>query len=276
MEKWRHETIDALRAGKKTSCEGCAALQYGIWERNPKVTFFAVGPNFAGGTKCNANCFYCNQNEIIREKSNQVLSNYDVHRIGASIYEDIQEICLADGEPSILPDIDKLFELIDKKGWAVWYNTNGIVYSQKNADILAKNTGSFVACALDSGTRETYKKIKRVDKFDIVVNNMKKYTESGCRVFLKYILIPTVNDNLNDINRFINIVKEVKAEHVTLSQNMSGFVDGVKHADDPDMPESMFMYFTYMVARLKEEGIDWDFQIEFISAHDIQRIEGLR
>ena len=72
------------------------------------------------------------------------------------------------------------------------------------------------------------------------------------------------------------MVEELDVKHVTLSQNLSGYVDGVKHKDDPDMPESMFCLFTYMVARLEEMGIQWDFQIEFISKHDIDRIEKLR
>ena len=41
------------------------------------------------------------------------------------------------------------------------------------------------------------------------------------------------------------------------------------------MPEEMFCLFTYMVARLQEMNVEWDFQIEFVSKHDIERIEKL-
>ncbi len=276
FERWRIETIRKLRNGEKTSCDGCSALHYGFFTKEPKVQVLGVGPNFKGGTKCNCNCFYCNQNEVIREESKQDLYNYDIHRIAGELYPDLENIILADGEPSLLPHLDDLCDLALEKGWSINFNTNGIKYSEKLAKTLAKNRRSNLCVALDSGTAETYERIKRVKTFDLVVDNLHKYLQEGVRIFLKYILIPGINDNLTDINKFIEIAKDVKAEHITLSQNMSGFVDGVKHADDPDMPESMFMYFTYIVARLKEEGIDWDFQIEFISAHDIQRIEGLR
>ena len=53
-------------------------------------------------------------------------------------------------------------------------------------------------------------------------------------------------------------------------------MDGVGHDTDPDMPESLFMYFTYFIARFNEEGIYWDNQIEFISAHDYSRMKKLR
>lgn len=275
-EKWRIETIEKLRRGEKTSCEGCSALHYGFFTKDPQIKVLGVGPNFKGGTKCNCNCFYCNQNEVIHEESNQNLYNYDIHRIAGELYPTLENIILADGEPSLLPHLDDLCDLAEEKKWSINFNTSGIKFSQKLADTMAKNPKSNLCVALDSGTSETYEKIKRVKTFDRVIDNLHKYHDAGVRIFLKYILIPTVNDNLNDINKFIDIAKDICCEHITLSQNMSGFVDGVKHAEDPDMPESMFMYFTYMVARFEEEGFDWDFQIEFVSARDINRIEQLR
>lgn len=276
FEKWRVETMEKVRRGEKTSCDGCSALHYGFFTKNPKVQVLGVGPNFKGGTKCNCNCFYCNQNEVIREGSSQELYNYDIHRIAGDLYPDLENIILADGEPSIMPHLDDLCNLADQKGWSINFNTSGIKYSQKLAETLARNPKSNLCVALDSGTKETYEKIKRVKTFDKVVENLHKYHEAGVRIFLKYILIPGINDNLKDINNFIDIAKSMNTESVTLSQNMSRFEDGVKHAEDPDMTEEMFMYFTYIVARLKEEGFNWDFQIEFVSAKDIKRIESLR
>ena len=276
FEKWRIETMKKVRCGEKTSCDGCSALHYGFFTKEPKVQVLGVGPNFKGGTKCNCNCFYCNQNEVIREESHQELYNYDIHRIAGELYPDLENLILADGEPALLPHLDDLCDLADEKGWSINFNTSGIKYSQKLAQTLAKNPKSNLCVALDSGTTETYEKIKRVRMFDTVVDNLRKYHDTGVKIFLKYILIPGINDNLEDINKFVDIAKSVGTEHVTLSQNMSGIVDGVKHAEDPDMTEEMFMFFTYIVARLKEEGFSWDFQIEFVSARDIKRIESLR
>ena len=95
-------------------------------------------------------------------------------------------------------------------------------------------------------------------------------------IFLKYILIPGYNDNLDEIIKFLNLCKRFEAKHVTLSQNLQGYVDGVSHDRDPNMTESMFCLFAYMIARLQEEGFSWSFQIEFINQHDIERLEKLR
>lgn len=276
LEAWRRETIEKLRKGEKTSCHGCSALHWGFFEKEPHVEILGVGPNFKGGTKCNCNCFYCNQNQVIRTESIQKLSNYDIHRISAEYYDTLDTTILADGEPSILPDIDVICDLVMQKGWSLQLNTNAILYKEKLAEAIASNPKSFMAVALDAGSRETYRKIKRVDTYDRVIENLHKYKEKGCNIFLKYILIPQYNDNVDEIIKFLQVVEELDVRHVTLSQNLSGFVDGKKHADDPDMPEAMFCLFTYMVARLQEMNIEWDFQIEFVSKHDIDRIEKLR
>lgn len=61
-----------------------------------------------------------------------------------------------------------------------------------------------------------------------------------------------------------------------MSQNLSGFIDGSRHQVDPNMPESMFALFAYMIASIQEEGMIWNFKIEFINKHDYERLEKLR
>lgn len=276
LEAWRVKTIEDLRAGKQTTCDGCSALQEGFWPKEARVSTLGVGPNFAGGTKCNSNCFYCYQIPVMKEKSKQTLSNYDIHRIAGEVYDTLDTTILADGEPTLLPNVEKICGLADAKGWAVSLNTSGIKYSEEMANTVARDDRSFVCVSLDSGTRETYKKIKRVDCFDRVVENLFKYKEKGCRMDLKYILIDGINDNLEDINNFVGLCKKLELKHVTLSQNLSGYIDGERHDIEPNMTEKLYASCTYMIARLQEECIAWDFQIEFISKHDYDRLEKLR
>ena len=158
LEKWRRETNEKLRKGEHTSCHGCSALHWGFFEKEPHVEILGVGPNFRGGTKCNCNCFYCNQNQVIRTESNQKLSNYDIHCISADYYDTLDTTILADGEPTILPQIDDICEMVIEKNWSIQMNTNAIMYKEKLADAIAANSKSFMAVALDSGSRETYKK----------------------------------------------------------------------------------------------------------------------
>lgn len=277
LEEWRKDTINKLRKGEQTTCQGCSGLRWGIWTKEPKVRTFAVGPSFSDATRCNANCFYCNQNQLIHNsKNNQILSNYDIHRIASEYYDSIKEIILADGEPTILPSFNKTVDLAQRKGWVIQLNTNGIIYDDTIANVISSHRSSFIAVSLDSGSKETYKKIKRVDKFDLVVDNLIKYSNKKCNINLKYILMQNFNDSIEEINAFINICKKINCSHVTLSQNLSGYIDGNRLKKDPNMPEELFCLFSYFIARLQEENIYWDFQIEFITKHDYERLEWLR
>ena len=73
--------------------------------------------------------------------------------------------------------------------------------------------------SLDSGTRETYKKIKQVDCLDKVVENLKKYPLEKANLRLKYIFLEGVNDNEEDVNGFYNIVKEVNCKAIMISSD---------------------------------------------------------
>lgn len=270
LENWRSETIEKLRKKEKTSCEGCPMLQPGFYAKKPTVTSLAVGPKFSG-TRCNCSCIYCIQSASLGLKDEQKLTGYDIHRIASEYYDGINFIILAEGEPSIMPQIDDLFEIVEEKKWSVQFNTNAITYSERVAQVLGKQKNSLVTVSLDCGTPETYRKVKRVNQFKRVVDNLRAYSENGCMINLKFILLPGYNDNFEDIDSFINIAKELKnLSRVVISQDM------LAKSNEGHMPESVFIWFSYFVARLQEEGIRWSLTKEFITDYDYRRIERLR
>lgn len=275
LEEWRTKTINLLRRNEKTSCDGCALLQYAIWPTTPKITLLGVGPSFAGGTRCNSNCFYCIERDVIRKKSKQVLSSYDIHKIAAELYDDLEETSLADGEAVLLPHVEELCDLISEKGWKVQVNTNGILYSDKIAETVANNQDSFIEISLDSGTKETYQKIKRVDKFEDVLQNLHQYKKKGCALILKYIMLPGFNDDIKEMDAFVRIAKDLGVKLVVLAQNMGRLVDGKAHDDGMPMSEETFAAFVYLVARLQEEEIIWGTHDECFQPQEVERIKRL-
>ena len=72
--------------------------------------------------------------------------------------------------------------------------------------------------SLDSGTRKTFAQIKGVDCFDKVKNNIRKYSKNG-RVVLKYIILPNVNDNIDDIKGFLSFAKEIGTDSIEIVRN---------------------------------------------------------
>ncbi len=274
MEKWRVDTIEKLRENKKTSCDGCQNLKYGLFQKKPMVNYLVV---LAGDKGCNCKCFYCNQYSTLKKSGGDKLNHYDYYRIAADYYKRIQWTTMVAGEPTMLEELDAVLDLVHESGWGMAFHTNGIVYSEKAAMTVSDNKASIINISLDSGTRETYKKIKRVDTFDRVAANLRKYADAGCGIHLKYILLPEYNDNIDEVNAFINIAADIGVKKVILSWNQYDYYDGVWKNEDsvPCLTESMFCIYTYMIARMEEEGLPWDIETTNFSKSDCERLERL-
>ena len=79
-------------------------------------------------------------------------------------------------------------------------HTSSVLFSESIARSL-KHTRSFLRISIDSGTPETYMKIKGVDCFNKVWENISRYREHG-RVVVKYV-ITMDNSDINDLQGFI-------------------------------------------------------------------------
>ena len=115
------------------------------------------------------------------------------------------------GEPTILPEFDKLIDLFLKNGFNdMRVPSSGIKYS-KMIEKGIKTGQLSVVVSIDSSSRETYKKIKQVDAFKTVTNNLKKYAKAQRRsynVISKYIIIPEINDTVEEIDNWLKFNKE--------------------------------------------------------------------
>lgn len=270
MEKWREKTIQLIKEGKKTSCDGCPELKWGYYLKNPKVTHFVA---LRGDSFCNCRCFYCNQYDGLREHSDFKIGFYDSHILATEYYPNMQHITFVLGEPTISPDFNKVMSLVKEKKWYVTLISNGIVFSDLAAETIGNDARSKILVSLDSGTKNTYERIKRVKKFDQVISNLKKYAAAGCNISLKYILIEGYNDATEEIDAFIDIAKELDVFECIISQNILDYYDGIRKNDSmPNMSERMYSLCQYMIRRLKDENISWGLDSSFFSDHDLSRL----
>ena len=133
------------------------------------------------------------------------------------------EIFTIGGEPTVLDEFDEIIDELGKysQGKTIFLSS-GINYSETIYNFLKRNnTELFIS--LDCGTREMYKKIKRVDAFNQVVDNIKKYVtanpDNEKSVSLKYILVQGLNDNISEIAEFLNVAKSTGVQSVYLDVN---------------------------------------------------------
>ena len=175
------------------------------------------------------------------------------------------------GEPTILPELDKLIDLFLKNGFSnIRIPSSGIKYS----NMIAKgiSTGQIsVVVSVDSSSRETYKKIKQIDKYDTVCKNLKKYAKAQRKppvnasyeeidscygVMSKYIIIPGINDNKEEIDNWLKFNKENNIEKIILDIENSWLK--IYRVEKPD--QRVIDLMKYVVNKSKEMNF---FKLEF-------------
>lgn len=200
-------------------CKGCIFLEEKEWEQEDYIDSII----FDHFTKCNCNCSYCYTNE--NKRMYNKLKTYNVYPIIKDMYKrgilkTGGAIGFGGGEPTILPEFDKLMSFFIKNGFTnVRVPSSGIKYSK----IIEKGiaTGQVtVVVSIDSSSRDTYKIIKRTDTYDIVVKNLIKYAKAQqigkYNVTSKYIIIPYVNDTKEELENWLYFNKKNNIELLVL------------------------------------------------------------
>jgi len=123
---------------------------------------------------------------------------------------------LANGEFFANRHCDEMLDILLQTKWKIQLISNYSIYNEKFATLLENGRVKRSTTSLDAGTRETFQKIKQVDRFDKVVENLKRYPLDKTRFSIKYIFLEGINDNETDIDGFYEIAKEIGG-NITLS-----------------------------------------------------------
>lgn len=231
-------------------CKNCIYLQEKEWDNEDYISFI----NFNNWTICNEHCIYCWLNDEDKPRQKQ----YNVY----PAIKDMTDkgylkagghITIAGGEPCIAPEFNDLIQLfLDKKMENIRVLTNATKFSpivQKGIEEGRINT----VISVDSGTRETFIKVKRFDFYDTVWENIKKYASVQKKpdsVKTKFILIPNINDSKEEIDKWIEKSIEAGVKHLAFDVEMFWFNDNKNN-----LPESLFNIFEYMMNKINENNL---------------------
>ncbi len=226
--------------------------------------------NVSHWTQCNCGCIYCarmlDSKGAITTKI-QKSSYYDFLPLLKELYKqnllDRENLTafIQGGDISVLKEFDSIIKEFLKQGVKDFFIlSNNIKYQPNIKKLLDMGNTRFIT-SLDCGTRELYKKIKRVDKFDDMVNNLKKYAKSRHpeKVHVKYIIIEHINDNKKDIESFINLMTEIgiKTVEFMIDNKYLLFTD----LDKNPMPAHYKDLYLYFEKLCKENNLNinlWD------------------
>ena len=179
--------------------------------------------------QCDCHCIYCTQNRFLKkiDTKPQKSAYYDLFPIIKQFYKEKLintkdlKVEFQGGSISVLKEFPDLVKIFLKNGVKdIKFFTNSIRYMPQIVD-ASKKCNVHIVCSLDAGTRETFKKLKIVDKFDDVVKNLKKYRSKSKNIEIntKYILIEGINDNLDELSKFFDVIESIGTDVTQLDMD---------------------------------------------------------
>ena len=191
-------------------CEGCFNLVHKGWDDEEKYINYI---HFNHWTHCNCDCTYCytsydkkNYNRRPHYKALPMLKEL----FKRNLFRPNGEITFAGGEPTILNEFDDIINFLLKNDVPrITVHTSGIKFSKAIEKGIQEGKVN-VCLSADSGSRDVYKAVKRVDKFDKFWQNVEKYAqaqtpENNTLVETKFILIPEVNTTKEELEKWFNL-----------------------------------------------------------------------
>lgn len=243
-------------------CKGCFFLR----ERKPEDRISPVFNmiNISHWTQCNCGCIYCarmldSKGKITykAEKSEY----YDIVPLIKQLYK--QELldrrnltaCIQGGDISVLKEFEPMVKEFLKNGVKTFHIlTNNIVYQPIINKLMDLNKVELFT-ALDCATPEVYKKLKRVDKFNDSVNNLRKYAKGreNPPIIVKYIVVEHINDNIEEIQKFIDLMSDIgiKIVEFTIDNKWAMFTN----LDEKPLPAHYGDLYLYFKKACEEKNI---------------------
>jgi len=170
---------------------------------------------------CNCGCIYCSNRMKTKLKITKKCKKSDFY----DAFNAVKKLCAEGyigentritsigGEPTMLKEYDKIMSLLLKysKGHVIILS-NGIKFSDTIYKVLKKGNAELII-SIDSGTPEMYRRIKRVNEFDNVIKNVKKYLKANPdnknSVYFKYIMVNGLNDNWTELSECLNVSRKI-------------------------------------------------------------------
>lgn len=223
FEEKRKLRENAKKGIYPAQCDGCFELQERDWDDENYINHLTAGHIM----KCNSRCVYCpigripdchnreqdvDMKPIIAELSQKNLLRYN------------GSLRFVGGEPTLMKEFDWLVDLFSEHNVPeIYVPTSAIRLSKSLCKALEKVESAAIVASIDSGTKETFEKVKGTKFFNIVSKNMKTYLKHARKknfIISKFILFTNYNDTafevekwLENCNRIGHIEVQFDSEH---------------------------------------------------------------
>lgn len=195
-----------------SQCDGCFELTERDWDDEDYINHFTAGHIM----KCNSRCVYCPTGRIPEWHNKE--QDVDIKPVVDELLEKNLlryngSLRFVGGEPTLMKEFDYLVDLFSKNNVPeIYVPTSAIRLSKSLCNALEKVESAAIVASIDSGTKETFEKIKGTKFYDIVLKNMKTYLSHSCKkqfVILKFILFTGFNDTSIEVENWLKTSKNM-------------------------------------------------------------------
>lgn len=203
---------------------------------------------------CNQRCYYCVYAD------NQVFESRKVDRRESIPWEKMQEIIRdmeemgvkavtfsGGGEPLCYHSMIPALELLKKTDMDYSMITNGQELRGEKAELLYD--AKWIRVSLDSPRREVYRRIRGVDTYDQVIENLRNFARNknqNCQLGINLVV---TKDNAGDVFAFCAQMKEIGVNNVKVSPLMvrettAKYHSGIKDAVQEQLERAKQLFVT--------------------------------
>lgn len=214
---FRESIEEKLNADIECECSGCPALEKRVWGNRRYFPRICFSPSLA----CNLSCSFCSQKSsplvsTLKSNYNDIIAVMK-ELMSQGVIDANTEISTLGGEPMILPGFDQFVDYcVATFATQLEIITNATIFSRSVA--RGMDMGKvWLHTSPDAGNRETFKKLKKKDLFDQVMENIHRYTKiTPYGIKVKYILLPQNCDEANWVV-FLETMKQFGVQKLDLS-----------------------------------------------------------
>lgn len=245
----RDNILNGLNGGTEEDAQKCSSCRWAIEDYWPvDQRFRRIAYSVGGG--CQFNCSYCTsvaRHTIIQEtweKDAAFPEVMDYLERNNLIHPDAV-IEIGTGEICVAPRRDEILNVTSNYYTTIF--TNAGIYNEQIAEQIESGNVLQILVSIDAGTRETFQKVKGVDAFENIRENLKKYRSYGSSIDIKFVFLPGINDNEEDVDGFVALAKELGVREIGISRN---FEDGFE-----TMPKQTLNMIQRMIVGARKNGI---------------------
>lgn len=171
---------------------------------------------------CNMNCKYCSVKDMHSRIKNGLPTEDYKKMIDKLVDIGAFQIGLTGGEPTTRPDLVELTRYVASKNVACNLTTNGYNVPEKLIIDLKEAGLTQVQISLDSYKKEVHEKYRTEGSFDKAMETAKLFKKHG---FIVGVDTVVTNDNLNDLEAFMDFLEENNFDGLTIIKLKQGHLD---------------------------------------------------